>query len=189
MRARMFVVAGSALVGILVPITAVSAGGWAMSSLDPMSVPAAGEEIEVGFTIRQHGVSPVNPDEQGDDPVAVEVRSASGDEAVFTARQEGPTGHYVATVTFPEPGRAHWAIRQGWFGAHDLGAIDVARSVSAAGEQAGGAGAAPGSAAGGGHRWPLAARAGAAVVGVAAAAVAIAETWRSRRRVAGAVAP
>lgn len=189
MRARMFVVAGSALVGILVPVTAVSAGGWAMSSLDPMSVPAAGEEIEVGFTIRQHGVSPVNPDEQGDDPVAVEVRSASGDEAVFTARQEGPTGHYVATVTFPEPGRAHWAIRQGWFGAHDLGAIDVARPVSAAGEQAGGAGAAPGSAAGGGHRWPLAARAGAAVVGVAAAAVAIAEAWRSRRRVAGAVAP
>ncbi|HEX6420147.1 MAG TPA: hypothetical protein VFZ77_16730, partial [Acidimicrobiales bacterium] len=96
-------------------------------------------------------------------------------------------GHYVATVTFPEPGRAHWAIRQGWFGAHDLGAIDVAQPVTAAGEQAGGT-AAPGGAAGGDHRWPLAARAGAAVVGVAAAAVAIADAWRSRRRVAGAVA-
>jgi len=187
MRARMFVAAGTALVGILVPATA-SAGGWAMSSLDPMSVPVAGEEIEVGFTVRQHGVTPVNPDDQGDESVAVVVRSASGEEAVFTARQEGPTGHYVADVTFPEPGRAHWAIRQGWFGDHDLGAMDVADPGTARGEQGGAAAAPPEGAAGDDHRWPLAARAGATVVAVAAAGVAITDAWRSRRRAAGAAA-
>jgi len=187
MRARMFVAAGTALVGILVP-AAASAGGWAMSSLDPMSVPVAGEEIEVGFTVRQHGVTPVNPDDQGGESVAVVIRSASGEEAVFTAHQEGPTGHYVADVTFPEPGRAHWAIRQGWFGAHDLGAMDVADPDTARGEQAGAAAAPPEGAAGGDHRWPLTARAGATVVAVAAAGVAIVDAWRSRRRVAGAAA-
>lgn len=189
MKARMLVAAGSALVGILVHAAAASAGGWAMSSLDPMSVPVAGEEIDVGFTIRQHGVSPVNPDDEGGEPVAVVVRSASGDEAEFTARQDGPTGHYVADVTFPEPGRSHWAIHQGWFGAHDLGAIDVAAPGTAAREQAGAAAAPAESAAGGDHRWPPAARAGATVVAVAAAGVAIADAWRNRRRVAGAVAP
>ena len=153
MKARLFVVVGSALVGIVVSASAASAGGWAMSSLDPMSAPVVGQETEVGFTIRQHGVTPVNPDDQGSEPVAVAVRSASGDEAVFPARQQGPTGHYVADVIFPEAGQAHWEIRQGWFGPQDLGAIGVAAARSGVG----GSGA-PDTGTIAGYRWPLAAR-------------------------------
>ncbi|HEX6421882.1 MAG TPA: hypothetical protein VFZ79_00270 [Acidimicrobiales bacterium] len=189
MKARMVVAAGSALVGILVHAAGASAGGWAVTSLDPMSVPVAGEEIDVGFTIRQHGATPVNPEGDGADPVAVVVRSPSGAEDAYPARQEGPTGHYVAAVTFPEVGRAHWAVNQGWFGAHDLGAIDVADALTSGGEIAGAAAAPTEGSAGRHHRWPLAARAGATVVAVAAAGVAVTDAWRSRRRVAGTVAP
>src|SRR5918995_1922435 len=125
-KVRLLVVLGSAMAGLLLSASAASTGGWAMSSLDPMSVPVAGEEVVVGFTIRQHGVTAVNPDEDASEPVAVAVRSASGDETVFPARQQGPSGHYVAAVTFPEAGQATWEIRQGWFGPQELGVIDVA---------------------------------------------------------------
>jgi hypothetical protein len=174
MKARLFVVVGSALAGIVMSASAASAGGWAMSSLDPMAVPVAGQETVVGFTIRQHGVTPVNPDDQGGEPVAVAVRSAPGHEAVFPARQQGPTGHYVADVTFPESGRASWEIRQGWFGPQDLGAIDIAESR----RDVGGAGAADGTTAD--YRGPLAARAATIVVAVAAAGVAVADARRRR---------
>jgi hypothetical protein len=179
MKARLFVVVGSALAGIVMSASAASAGGWAMSSLDPMAVPVAGQETVVGFTIRQHGVTPVNPDDQGGEPVAVAVRSAPGHEAVFPARQQGPTGHYVADVTFPESGRASWEIRQGWFGPQDLGAIDIAESR----RDVGGAGAADGTTADGttaDYRWPLAARTATIVVAVAAAGVAVADARRRR---------
>jgi hypothetical protein len=97
------------------------AGGWAVSALDATPVPVAGQELEVGFTVRQHGVSPVNPDGE----VGIEVRSASGVVTAFAARPDGATGHYVADVTFPEAGRFTWQILQGWFAPTDLGAIDV----------------------------------------------------------------
>jgi hypothetical protein len=141
-----------------------------------MSVPVAGQETEVGFTIRQHGVTPVNPDDQGSEPVAVAVRSASGDEAVFPARQQGPTGHYVADVIFPDAGQAYWEIRQGWFGPQGLGAIDVTEARSSVG----GAGAADTDGTIADYRWPLAARAAAIVVAVAAAGLAVADARRRR---------
>ena len=34
--------------------------------------------------------------------------------AVFDARPDGVTGHYVATVVFAH-GQSTWEIRQGWF--------------------------------------------------------------------------
>jgi hypothetical protein len=181
MGLRMLVVAGSVVAGVgLVmasasPAGATPTGGWAVSSLDPMPVPVAGEEVEVGFTIRQHGVTPVNPVDGGGEAVAVAIWSGSGSAAVFPARQEGPTGHYVADVTFPATGRARWEIRQGWFGPQDLGAIDVAAP--------GTGGKAQGSAAAGGHhRWPLAARTAAVALAGAAAGVAVADVWHTRRR-------
>jgi hypothetical protein len=97
------------------------AGGWAVSALDATPVPVSGQELQVGFTVRQHGVSPVNPEGE----VGIEVRSGSGAVTGFAARPEGATGHYVADVTFPEAGRFTWQILQGWFAPTDLGAIDV----------------------------------------------------------------
>ena len=83
--------------------------------------------MTVGFTIRQHGVTPVNIEDVG-----VAVTGPSGAEAFFPARQEGTVGHYVADVVFGEIGVSTWAIRQGWFGDHDLGAIDTSSAGAGA---------------------------------------------------------
>jgi hypothetical protein len=110
-----------------------SAGGWAVSTLDEVPAPAPGETVTVGFTIRQHGVTPVNIDD-----VAVEVMGPSGAIEVFVARQEGAVGHYVADVVFGEQGVHNWAIRQGWFANQELGTIDTSADASTAGGGGGG---------------------------------------------------
>jgi hypothetical protein len=121
---------------IAIPFAAgstASAGGWAISTLDAVPAPAPGETVTVGFTIRQHGVTPVNVDDVG-----VEIIGPSGDIEFFAARQEGTVGHYVADVVFGEVGAHTWVIRQGWFGDHELGTIDT--SDAAAGGVDGGGG-------------------------------------------------
>lgn len=40
----------------------VTAGGWALSTLDETPAVVAGEPIDIGFTVLQHGVSPVDAD-------------------------------------------------------------------------------------------------------------------------------
>jgi hypothetical protein len=98
-----------------------SAGGWAISTLDELPNPIAGETIEVGFTIRQHGVTPVDISEG----VGVRITLADGTTNYFSAASDGIVGHYVARVEFPTAGRYSWSIRQGIFADYDLGQIDV----------------------------------------------------------------
>ena len=114
-----------------------SAGGWAISTLDEVPAPAPGETVTVGFTIRQHGVTPVNIDDPGV-AVGVMVTGPSGDVEFFPAAQEGQVGHYVADVVFGEPGVHTWAIRQGWFADHELGTIDTSAATSSAAAGGGG---------------------------------------------------
>jgi hypothetical protein len=109
--------------------SASARGGWAISTLDEMPAPAPGESVTIGFTIRQHGVTPVNIDEPGVD-VGVVVTEPSGGVVFFPAAQEGAIGHYVADVVFGEVGVHSWAIRQGWFSDHDLGTIDTSKAGS-----------------------------------------------------------
>jgi hypothetical protein len=121
-----------AAVGALLVTTALPAaakGGWATSTLDEAPQAEPGATTEIGFTILQHGQTPVNVDD-----VAVVIR-VDGDEQVSPALQEGEVGHYVADVTFPTEGRYEWAIRQGWFGDHELGRLSVG-GVDAAGAAA-----------------------------------------------------
>ncbi len=72
--------AGLALAfGLLLALApAASAGGWAVSTLDPMTTPTAGVPTDVGFTIRQHGVTPVDLDD-----VAIAVTDSSGATNVY----------------------------------------------------------------------------------------------------------
>ncbi len=112
-----------------VPGSPAAAGGWAVSTLDEVPAPAPGETVTVGFTIRQHGVTPVNVEGAG-----VKTTAPSGDVEIFPARQSGAVGHYVADVVFREAGVYTWAIRQGWFEDQELGTIDTS---SAAGGEAG----------------------------------------------------
>ena len=154
-----------AVLGGLAP--AAFAGGWAVSTLDPMDAPVAGQESEVGFTIRQHGVSPVDVED-----VAVAITGPSGAIAVFDARQDGTTGHYVATVVFEE-GQSTWEIRQGWFAPQPLGVIDVGASAAPS---------TPAAVESSSYRWPSAARALLPVAAIVLAGVAIADAVSGRRR-------
>lgn len=137
-----------------------------MSSLDQLPSPRAGSGVEVGFTIRQHGVTPVNVD-----AVGVEVTSPSGESTLFPADPRGAPGHYVARVVFPREGEFRWAVRQGWFGDQSLGTIEVA-----------GSGGAPDPVLSNDHRWPAAARLGLPALALALAFVVVADVAASARR-------
>ena len=137
-----------------------SAGGWAVTTLDPLDSPLPGEQVDVGFTIRQHGVTPVAVD-----GVAILVTDARGATESFTAHAEGPVGHYVASVTFPTAGSYRWSVEQGWFGSQDLGTVRVGAGVAAVDP--------------GAERWPLAWR---AALPLLAAALLLAAAVDRRRR-------
>jgi hypothetical protein len=108
--------------------TPAAAGGWAVTSLDPMvAAPVEDEDVEVGFTIRQHGRTPVTVDD-----VAIVVTDANGGTTRFPAAPDGPVGHYLATIRLPAAGAYEWSVEQGWFGPQDLGTLDVAGSAAAA---------------------------------------------------------
>ena len=106
----------------VLPSGSASAGGWAVGSLDETPSPAAGEEVEVGFTILQHGVTPAVL-ESG---VGIQVELPGGGTKFFEAVPFGEPGHYVATVAFPEGGTVGWTLMMGWFGPQDLGTITIA---------------------------------------------------------------
>lgn len=108
------------LIGISAP---ASAGGWAVGSLDAVPAPSAGETVEVGFTILQHGVTPADLA----DDVGIEIIGTDGTVNYFAAAQDETVGHYTASVTFPTTaGDYEWNIRMGWFGPQELGSLNVA---------------------------------------------------------------
>lgn len=106
--------------------SAASAGGWAVSTLDELPNPIVGEPIEVGFTIRQHGVRPIDLSEG----VGITITQDDGTTHYFSAAGDGTVGHYLARVEFPSVGRYSWSIQQGQFGDYDLGQIDVSAPTS-----------------------------------------------------------
>lgn len=152
---------------LVVSGSGASAGGWAVTSVDELPSPRAGGAVDVGFTVRQHGVTPANVD--GD--VGIEITGSSGESEFFPADPSGAPGHYVARVVFPTQGQFSWAVRQGWFGDQDLGTIEVA------GPAGGVDPARPGA-----HRWPAAARFGLPAVAVLLASVVVADLAMSARR-------
>ena len=105
------------------------AGGWAVTTLD--SVPDgfdAGQTYAIGYTIRQHGVTPVTVDR-------TEIRvtnSDSGKRLSFPGIPSGPVGHYVAMITIPAAGTWTWDVTQGPFEAQPLGTLTVTAPGTAA---------------------------------------------------------
>ncbi len=117
---RIWVLLLTVAIGALGFGSSASAGGWAVSTLDAVPVPSVGTPLDVGFTIRQHGVTPVDLENVG-----ITVTPVGGSAQFFLAAGDGTVGHYVARVEFPSEGQYRWSIRQGWFGDQDLGLIDV----------------------------------------------------------------
>jgi hypothetical protein len=168
------------LAGAFLAAPSAGAGGWAVTTLDAVPTdPVAGTPVDIGYTIRQHGVTPVELD-----GTAIVVHLVDGPAQRFVGRPDGVVGHYVATVTFPTGGMVRWGVEQGWFAPQDLGTIQVrASGAAAAVDSASPTAAAVDAGSAGSSRWPAALRwslAGAtalALVGVGAGL----SVWRQRR--------
>jgi len=102
-----------AMVLLLATASAALAGGWAVVTLDePPGEIRAGEPWTLGFTVLQHGQTPVHRLDANSpvEPVLVAENPATGRrvEAEATATEE--VGHFVVEVTFPVDGTWQWTI-------------------------------------------------------------------------------
>jgi hypothetical protein len=100
-----------ALAVVVVAMLALAApafgGGWAVVTLDELPTEVrAGEQLHLGFMVRQHGQTPTN---DVTPYLSATKEGATGDVRV-TAKQEGVTGHFVVDVTFPSDGVWRWQI-------------------------------------------------------------------------------
>jgi len=96
-----------ALLSALAVVVPVFAGGWAVITLDelPTNV-VAGEPFKVGFTVLQHGRTPMT-----DLDPTILIESPTGEKSVVLAKPEGEPGHYAAALTFSTEGNWNWTIQ------------------------------------------------------------------------------
>ena len=106
-RKRKLTVVLMMLMLLLVPATAALAGGWAVITLDALPGQIrAGETLRLGFTVRQHGVRPLNDVT----PMLSAVNRDTGETVTATAEQVGAIGHFEVAVRFPDAGVWEWQI-------------------------------------------------------------------------------
>lgn len=106
MSPRTLLSGGLLIALMLLTVTPALAGGWAVITLDELPGEiVAGEPLEIGFTVRQHGVTPLD----GLTPI-VSARYA-GFTVSEQAEPQGETGHYVAVLNFPQAGDWEWSIQ------------------------------------------------------------------------------
>lgn len=117
-----------ALTLAVAPAGDASAGGWAIGSLDEAPSGEAGVTEDVGFTILQHGQTPVDIPED----VGIDIVGRDGFHEFFAAAGDGTVGHYIAAVTFPEAGTYTWSIRMGVFEAQQLGTLELSTPAATA---------------------------------------------------------
>ena len=106
MFSRTRIALGLVLLASLILTVPVFAGGWAVITLDelPTNV-VAGEPLTVGFTVLQHGKTPMD----GLEPT-ITANLYKEQEFVVNAEPDGKPGHYTATLTFPKEGEWRWFI-------------------------------------------------------------------------------
>lgn len=98
------------------------AGGWTVVTVDELPQQLrAGESTTLGFTVRQHGVDPINLE----NVVLTAQQGKIGERLTFMAQQEGAKGHYVVEVLLPSAGAWNWEIQPDWFPAVQLEPITV----------------------------------------------------------------
>jgi hypothetical protein len=87
-------------------VATVQAGGWATVTLGKaIAEPRAGEMIDVGFTVKQHGVTPVHSAfGETINAVFVAQHQESGERLQVQATPAETVGHFVAQVSFPKAG-------------------------------------------------------------------------------------
>jgi hypothetical protein len=125
MKTKITAIALSILLALTFTVPAF-AGGWATLTLDeyPTNV-VAGESFQIGFTILQHGVTPVT----GITPT-ISGKLTGGKESISVmAVEEGEDGHYVASLNFPKAGEWSWKIDS--FGVQVMPDLSVAEPALA----------------------------------------------------------
>ena len=101
------------LVVLLATASAALAGGWAVVTLDaPPGEIRAGQPWTVGFTVLQHGRTPVHGFEDGTpvEPLLVARNLDAGRRVEVMATPTEEVGHFTAQVTFPVEGEWTWTI-------------------------------------------------------------------------------
>ena len=120
----MLLVLAAAAAALLAGAGTAAGGGFSTTTLDSLAAqPQAGETVAVGYTIKMHGVTPVDVDDTG-----IAIVGSDGARTVFRGRSDGPVGHYVADVRFPSAGSWTWEAVQGEgdVTVQELGSVDVA---------------------------------------------------------------
>jgi len=164
MKRKIGLLLGMAL--LLTLVSAALAGGWAVVTLDaPPGEIHAGEPWTVGFTVLQHGRTPVHRFADGApvEPLLVARNLDAGRRVEVTATPDDEVGHFTAEVTFPVEGEWRWTVLPNPL-AGDT-AFEPLTVLPAVAPQAGGqanapASTAPGLSAAGGLRWAAAGVAG-----------------------------
>ncbi|MDP9465014.1 MAG: hypothetical protein M3P52_10345 [Actinomycetota bacterium] len=144
----------------------VAAGGWAITSLDPFDQPVAGQATAIGFTILQHGVTPVDIADVG---IRLSEQGKPGQFFPAVPDGQGRVGHYTAHVVFPTVGTFSWIVEQGMFGPQDLGLITITN-------------AAPTQAAGDAVQHPATLRYGLPLIAALCLVIIVGHSTRERRR-------
>ena len=109
MSTRILRAAAAATLLLIIGATAVSAGGWATIVADDAQPPEprAGEDVEYGFTVLQHGVTPAD----FEDPTLRLTNTLSGESFDVPAEPSGAAGHFVARFSFPSGGSWSYAVQ------------------------------------------------------------------------------
>lgn len=98
---------GLAFLALLSLALPVAAGGWATATMDSGPIdPTVGTPVEIGFVLKQHGVTPISWEMVTFSGTNIET----GEQVSVEAQPKGPVGHYVATVTFPSAGDWRWSL-------------------------------------------------------------------------------
>jgi hypothetical protein len=98
----------AAMLLLSLSVTTVLAGGGATVVPDDAQPPEprAGEEVEFGFTVMQHGVTPAG----WEDPTVHATNALTGETYEFRATPEGADGHFVARISLPAGGLYEWSF-------------------------------------------------------------------------------
>jgi hypothetical protein len=109
MSTRILRAAAAATLVLIVGATAVAAGGWATVVADDAQPPEprAGEDVEYGFTVLQHGVTPAD----FEDPTLRLTNTLTGDSFDVHAEASGAPGHFVARFSFPSGGSWSYGVQ------------------------------------------------------------------------------
>ena len=109
MATRILRAAAAATLLLTFGASAVLAGGWATIVADDANPPEprAGEDVEYGFTVLQHGETPAG----FEDPTLRLTNTITGETFDVPADPSGPAGHFVARFTFPSAGSWSYGVQ------------------------------------------------------------------------------